>query len=354
MGDSTNPYYVQPVSPIPSMETWTNQRLKALEERLTPKDPATGLPLERKVKGGVVIYPGTAAARFIPDNIKPFSVLGAGNNQGDPSKLDYAGGQTSVRPPGSAWGKADAIEGYAKEYIRRRDPNSGELPFTEKDIHGVHQNKALDSVLGLFGQGNYITLGNIENRVRSIDKARLEQSPTGKALVNARIPLRDPETGELTGKYREVSIGDTDDLAVQLLKKKAANELEMKSIRLARQKALAESEGVVNREVNRLMELLPEQYANMQKTHYTQSRQLRQDRDAKAQYLNELRRDKEIRQEQIEAAKRKEENEMLKHRELMELDRERYEDNKRERRKDRNFNAVGQGIESLMLLFGGL
>jgi len=45
---------------------------------------------------------------------------------------------------------------------------------------------------------------------------------------------------------------------------------------------------------------------------------------------------------------------MLKHRELLEADQERYDDQRRERRKDRNFGAVGQGIEALMLLFGGL
>jgi len=348
MGDSTNPYIVQPVPTLESEEDWTRRRTAQIKNRFKRGE-------DEIVKGGRIIYPGTEFAQFIPDRINPFTLRGHGNLGSDISKGSKAReqllkeGKTPARPAGTSGRKADAIRGYAEKFIKKRaGAEQGELPFRESDISPWHSNKMLDSVIG-----NYISLDMIKSAVREIDRQTLEQSELGQKLENLRIPLVDKD-GNLTGKYRKVQHGDNAPLLTRITNQAEAIAANKKIINNKIEAAIAKARGGVTQAVSTRIDALPDEYRQLQDRTWDREQILRKEAaDVKTELIR-LRERKEARLEEIELARTREENDMLKHRELLEADQERYDDQRRERRKDRNFGAVGQGIEALMLLFGGL
>ena len=274
-------------------------------------------------------------------------------------RKDYLKGEPKQKPTelsGETWA-ADEIQKLAREFPW------GTRPFTKEDISPLYREKKILGIKNPF----YFHPDVVRSARDSQNWEKLKDDPTIRdemtmAGLEETVLVTDAD-GNIVEKTRpaQIAYGDTlEGKRKQIADKEAAKHVILRSKRdfnTARANAVNELADLGER-------LEGQSFARYQdnvKWAY-QARQAKLDRDERHQdRIDKVKREIEeykIKQyqnaENIKLALIKEENDQIRHAELVALDREKWEEGRKDRKSDRNIGAIGQGIETLMLLFGGL
>ena len=231
--------------------------------------------------------------------------------------------------------------------------------FTKDDIPWLNQ---IEYIPGTRTRSPFFIHPHMVESARdSQNLAHLQQDQNIKDRIRQsglmhRIKERDPDTGEIIIKEEPAKIHYGDTLAglnMQIKRKLQEDPL----VHMSRN----EADIAVNNAKETLGAINDQRFRDEQAIHRDEMSQWRSDRNYLIAESNKLQSemerykvDKDKHNETIKLALVAQENERRKHEELIALDREKWEEGRKDRKSDRNFGAVGQGIEALMLLFGGL
>ena len=267
-------------------------------------------------------------------------------------RKDYLKGEPEQKPtelsgPTLA---ADEIQKLAREFPW------GTRPFTKEDISPLNREKKILGIPNPF----YFHPDVVRSARDSQNWEKLKDDPTIRdemtmAGLEETVLVTDAD-GNIVEKTQPATIayGDTlEGKRKQIAKKEAAEPVILRS---KRDFNTAKANSI--NELANLGDQLEEQsyarYKNNVKWAYDREERNQDRIDRVKREIEEYKIKQYQNAENIKLALIKEENDQIRHSELVALDREKWEEGRKDRKSDRNFGAVGQGIEALMLLFGGL